>query len=73
MPNFDGTGPQGTGPTGGKRGTCASADPKNNDNRGQGRGRGQGMQRQNLSLEEEEKFLTQRLDALRKAKEDSKE
>ena len=71
MPNFDGTGPQGTGPTGGKRGACASAESKNNDNRGQGRG--QGMQRNNLSLEEEEKILTQRLDALRKAKEDSKE
>ncbi len=69
MPNFDGTGPQGTGPTGGRRGTCANVEPQNNDNRRQGRG----MQRNNLSLEEEEKFLMQRLDALRKAKEDSKE
>jgi len=73
MPNFDGTGPQGTGPTGGKQGTCASAETRGNNNRGQGNGRGRGMQRNNLSLEEEEKNLTQRLDALRKAKEDSKE
>ena len=74
MPGFDGSGPQGVGPTGFKRGNCANSSITRNSFFGQfqgfGRGRccwGRGMQN-SLSLEEEEKILTQRLDLISKAK-----
>lgn len=80
MPEFDGTGPQGIGPTGLKRGVCAG---NLSDQRGFfGRGRGfkgrmcrffSGQKNNVISLDEEEKLLTERLDLIRKAKENLKE
>jgi len=75
MPGFDRTGPVGSGPTGWGRGTC------NGNTAPQGRffGRGSwgrgicrfffGQQNNTVSLDEEEKMLTQRLDDIRKVKE----
>jgi len=41
MPNRDGTGPNGNGPrTGGQRGDCPGAQPRQRPNDGRGRGRG---------------------------------
>ncbi len=63
MPNLNGTGPNGQGPmTGRGMGKCPDAQPAQG-----GRGMGCGL-RQCLSLEEQEKFLTQRLDLIRKSK-----
>jgi len=65
MPNLDGAGPTGQGPmTGRGMGNCAGAKPA----QGRGMGCGRGMRTCQLSLEEQEKLLTQRLDTIRKSK-----
>ena len=76
MPGFDGTGPVGNGPTGGGRGACNGNTAPQGRFFGRGRGWGRGIcrfffgqQNNAVSLDEEEKMLTQRLDAIRKAKE----
>lgn len=71
MPNLDGTGPEGKGATGRKRGTCTQAENSPRKFcclRGQGRF----MHKNNeCSLEEEEKLLLNRLAVIRKEKENS--
>jgi hypothetical protein len=79
MPKFDKTGPSGAGPTGWGKGTCTGDVTFQNGFFGRGRGGRRGVCRfffgqgnNAVSLDEEEKFLTQRLDVVRKAKENSK-
>jgi len=82
MPNFDKTGPAGQGPmTGQGLGSCAG-NQQSNMRGGMGRGMGFGGGRggcrrgfsgnSSVSLEDQEKFLENRLDAVRKLKVESK-
>ncbi len=73
MPNLDRTGPEGNGATGRRKGTCSQAEisPRKFCCL---RGQGKFMHKKNdSSLDEEEKLLLQRLDVIRKAKENSQE
>ena len=73
MPNFDKTGPTGQGPmTGQGLGSCSGNQPSNMGGR-TGRGMGFGGRRgfsrnSSVSLEDQEKFLENRLEAVRKLK-----
>jgi len=73
MTKFDGTGPQGLGPTGLRRGKCDTTATQNVFfGRGCGFGRRRcyfwGRSQNQVLLEKEEEILTQRLDSIRKTK-----
>ncbi|MFA6917411.1 MAG: DUF5320 domain-containing protein [Candidatus Gracilibacteria bacterium] len=78
MPNFDKTGPAGQGPmTGQGLGSCSGNQQSNiAGRRGRGMGFGKGMgccvrdfsRKASVSLEDQEKFLENRLEAVRKLK-----
>lgn len=68
MPNFDKKGPAGEGPmTGRGKGKCLETQPLNIGGKGMRRGRGF-CGNVSLSLEDQEKFLENRLEAVRKLK-----
>ena len=81
MPNFDGTGPAGKGPTTGQRqGSCTENQQSNSSENSFARGRKKGccrrgkvfQQRSNcISLDEQEKILENKLAAVRAAKQES--